>query len=85
MSTKTHKPGTTTDLSSSVITVVKGGVNPGSKGSDRRRRFALMSTGLTVGDWYAKCRNNPSITGKAHSKLARRAVSTGYITLKTSK
>ena len=79
VNTATHKPGTTTVLSASVLTVVKGAKNP-SRG-DRARRFALMQTGQTVGQWYAACRNSPSITGKAHSKLVKRAVAKGYITL----
>ena len=81
VNTATHKPGTTTVLSASVITLVKGAKNPSSKTSDRARRFALMQTGQTVGQWYAACRNSPSITGKAHSKLVKRAVAKGYITL----
>jgi hypothetical protein len=40
-----------------------------------------MQTGQTVGQWYAACRNSANITGKAHSKLVKRAVAKGYITL----
>ena len=79
VNTATHKPGTTTVLSASVITVVKGAKNPST--GDRARRFALMQTGQTVGQWYAACRNSPSITGKAHSKLVKRAVAKAYNTL----
>ena len=81
--TTTHKPGTTTALSNSTITLVKGAKNPSS--GDRARRFALMATGQTVGQWYAACRNSTAITGKAHSKLALRAVAKGYITLTAPK
>ena len=83
VNTATHKPGTTTVLSASVITVVKGAKNPST--GDRARRFGLMQTGQTVGQWYAACRNSPSITGKAHSKLVKRAVAKGYITLAAPK
>jgi len=76
--TSTGKPGTTTDLSSSVITVVGGVKNPASKHSDRFRRFAMMKTGMTVGEWYSACRNEESITGRAHSKLALRAEAKFY-------
>jgi|TARA_Y100000310_G_scaffold309883_1_gene354466 hypothetical protein len=79
--TATHKPGTTTVLSTSVIKLVPGASNPASKGSDRNRRFALMANGLTVGQWYAACRNSPNITGRAHNRLVAKAVSKGYITL----
>tara|TARA_R110000803_G_scaffold91406_2_gene158779 strand:+ start:6117 stop:6401 length:285 start_codon:yes stop_codon:yes gene_type:complete len=81
--TTTHKPGQTTVLSTSIINVCAGAKNPSS--GDRKRRFALMATGLTVGEWYAACRNNPTITGKAHSKLVSRAVAKGYITLSQPK
>ena len=77
--TTTHKPGTTTVLSASTITLVKGAKNPST--GDRKRRYALMATGQTVGQWYAACRNNANITGKAHSKLVNRAVTKGFITL----
>ena len=83
VNTATHKPGTTTVLSASVITVVKGAKNPST--GDRARRFSLMQTGQTVGQWYAACRNSPSITGKAHSKLVKKAVAKGYITLAAPK
>ncbi len=79
VNTKTHKPGTTTTLSASTIKLVAGAKNPST--GDRKRRFALMQTGMLVGDWYAACRNNPTITGKAHSKLVNRAVAKGFITL----
>ncbi len=81
--TKTHKPGTSTALSTSVIKRVSGAKNPST--GDRKRRFGLMQTGMTVGEWYAACRNDPAITGKAHSKLVKRAVAKGYITLKPAK
>ena len=81
--TKTHKPGTSTVLSTSVIKRVNGAKNPST--GDRKRRFGLMQTGMTVGDWYAACRNDPAITGKAHSKLVKRAVAKGFITLKPAK
>ena len=77
--TTTHKPGTTTVLSASTITRVTGAKNPST--GDRKRRYALMATGQTVGQWYAACRNNANITGKAHSKLVNRAVTKGFITL----
>ena len=77
--TSTHKPGETTDLTASVIKLVAGARNPSS--GDRKRRFALMKTGMTVGEWYAACRNDTEITGKAHSGLAKLAVRKGYITL----
>ena len=79
VNTNTHKPGTTTALSASTIKLVAGAKNPST--GDRKRRFALMQTGITVGQWYAACRNNPTITGKAHSKLVNRAVAKGFITL----
>jgi hypothetical protein len=79
------KPGTTTDLSSSVITLVSGAKNPASKKSDRFRRFALMTNGMTVGEWYAVCRNNPEITGRAHAKLATKARDKGFIKLTAGK
>ena len=81
--TKTHKPGTSTVLSTSVIKRINGAKNPST--GDRKRRFGLMQTGMTVGDWYAACRNDPAITGKAHSKLVKRAVAKGFITLKPAK
>ena len=83
VNTKTHKPGTSTTLSTSVIQRVSGAKNPST--GDRKRRFALMQTGMTVGDWYAACRNDANITGKAHSKLVQRAVGKGFITLKNPK
>ena len=78
--TSTHKPGQSTDVTASVITVVSGARNPSS--GDRKRRFALMASGMTVGEWYAACRNDTAITGKAHSGLVKLAVRKGYITLK---
>jgi len=78
--TSTHKPGQSTDVTASVITLVPGGRNPSS--GDRKRRFALMATGMKVGEWYAACRNDSAITGKAHSGLVTLAVRKGYITLK---
>ena len=79
----THKPGETTELSVKVITVVAGARNPSS--GDRKRRFGMMQTGMTVGEWYAVCRNSPDISGKAHAGLVTRAVAKGYITLATAK
>jgi hypothetical protein len=79
----TGKPGETTALSSSVITLVPGARNPSS--GDRKRRFALMANDMTVGEWYAAVRNDTEITGKAHSKLVARAVARGFITLKQAK
>ena len=78
--TSTHKPGETTDLTASVITLVSGARNPSS--GDRKRRFALMANKMTVGEWYAACRNDTAITGKAHAGLVNMAVRKGYITLK---
>jgi len=83
--TKTHKPGMSTTTSTSVIKRVNGAKNPSSKTSDRARRFALMQTGMTVGDWYAACRNDSAITGKAHKKLVKKAVAKGFITLTPAK
>lgn len=78
--TSTHKPGETTDLTASVITLVSGARNPSS--GDRKRRFALMKTGMTIGEWYAACRNDSAVTGKGHKGLANMAVRKGFITLK---
>ena len=83
VNTTTGKPGTTTLLSSSVISMVKGARNPST--GDRARRFALMQTGLTVGQWYAACRNNPSITGRAHNRLVARAIAKGWCTVANPK
>ncbi len=41
-----------------------------------------MATGMTVGEWYAACRNDSAITGKAHKGLVTLAIRKGYITLK---
>tara|TARA_Y100000356_G_C11179686_1_gene246156 strand:- start:55 stop:354 length:300 start_codon:yes stop_codon:yes gene_type:complete len=78
--TSTHKPGQSTDLTGSVIALVPGARNPAS--GDRKRRFALMANGMTVGEWYAACRNDSAITGKAHKGLVTLAIRKGYITLK---
>ena len=78
--TSTHKPGQSTEFSQSVINLVPGGRNPSS--GDRKRRFALMATGMKVGEWYAACRNDSAITGKAHSGLVKLAIRKGFITLK---
>ena len=40
------------------------------------------TTDLTISEWYAECRNDSSITGKAHKGLANMAVRKGFITLK---
>lgn len=83
VNTTTHKPGTTTALSNSVIQRTAGGKNPST--GDRARRFALMQTGLTVAQWYAACRNATNITGRAHNRLVARAIAKGYITLSPPK